>query len=70
MLNIPHTRREHRIDWPGAVALAVGLVPLLVVAEQGRDWGWDSPRALACYGPACWGSGCSWLPSGTSGTTR
>lgn len=50
VLNVPHTRREHRIDWPGALALAVGLVPLLVVAEQGRAWGWDSPRALACYG--------------------
>ncbi|HVL85492.1 MAG TPA: MDR family MFS transporter [Pseudonocardia sp.] len=49
VLNVPHTRREHRIDWPGAVAIAVGLVPLLVVAEQGRTWGWDSPRALLCY---------------------
>jgi len=49
VLNIPHTRREHRIDWPGAVALAIGLVPLLIVAEQGRAWGWDSPRSLACY---------------------
>ena len=49
VLNIPHTRREHRIDWPGALALAVGLVPLLIVAEQGRDWGWASAPALACY---------------------
>jgi EmrB/QacA subfamily drug resistance transporter len=49
VLNIPHTRREHRIDWPGAVALAVGLVPLLVLAEQGRAWGWTSPWALLCY---------------------
>ncbi|MCX6463855.1 MAG: MDR family MFS transporter, partial [Pseudonocardiales bacterium] len=50
VLNVPHTQRRHRIDWPGALALVVGLVPLLVVAEQGRIWGWDSPRALACYG--------------------
>ncbi|WP_214407144.1 MDR family MFS transporter [Pseudonocardia lacus] len=49
VLNVPHTRREHRIDWPGAVALTVGLVPLLIIAEQGRDWGWDSPRAIGCY---------------------
>jgi EmrB/QacA subfamily drug resistance transporter len=49
VLNIPHVRRHHRIDWPGALALTVGLVPLLVVAEQGRAWGWDSGRALACY---------------------
>jgi EmrB/QacA subfamily drug resistance transporter len=48
-LNIPHMRRPHRIDVPGALALIVCLVPLLVIAEQGRDWGWGSPRALACY---------------------
>ena len=49
VLNLPHTRREHRIDWPGALALVVGLVPLLIVAEQGRIWGWGSGRALVCY---------------------
>ena len=45
VLNMPHTRRDHRIDWPGALTLVVGLVPLLIVAEQGRDWGWDSTRS-------------------------
>jgi EmrB/QacA subfamily drug resistance transporter len=49
VLHLPHTRTDHRIDWPGAVALIVGLVPLLTVAEQGRDWGWGSPRAFVCY---------------------
>ena len=49
VLHLPHTRREHKIDWPGAVALSVGLVPLLLVAEQGRSWGWTSPGALLCY---------------------
>ena len=48
-LHLPHTRREHRIDWPGALALIVGLVPLLVIAEQGREWGWGSGRALTAY---------------------
>ena len=38
-----------RIDWWGAAALAVGVVPLLIVAEQGREWGWGSGRSLACY---------------------
>ncbi|MEI5672553.1 MULTISPECIES: MDR family MFS transporter [unclassified Nocardioides] len=38
-----------RIDWWGALALVVGLVPLLTVAEQGRDWGWGSGRSLACF---------------------
>ncbi|HET8642216.1 MAG TPA: MDR family MFS transporter, partial [Pseudonocardiaceae bacterium] len=49
VLNIPHVRREHRIDWPGAIALAVALVPLLLVAEQGREWGWTSARSLAMF---------------------
>jgi EmrB/QacA subfamily drug resistance transporter len=49
-LHLPHTRRDHQIDWPGAVALVVALVPLLTIAEQGRDWGWGSGRALLCYG--------------------
>nr|WP_239107872.1 MDR family MFS transporter [Spirilliplanes yamanashiensis] len=49
VLHIPHTRRDHRIDWPGALALIVGLVPLLTVAEQGRDWGWGSGRSILCY---------------------
>ena len=49
ILHLPHTRRDHRIDYPGALALIVGLVPLLIVAEQGREWGWTSGRALGCY---------------------
>jgi len=49
VLNVPHTRQDHRIDWPGALSLMVGLVPLLIVAEQGRSWGWASGRALLCY---------------------
>ncbi|GIM96978.1 MDR family MFS transporter [Paractinoplanes toevensis] len=49
VLHLPHHRTDHRIDWPGAVSLIVGLVPLLTVAEQGRDWGWGSGRSVACY---------------------
>jgi EmrB/QacA subfamily drug resistance transporter len=49
VLHLPHQRRDHRIDWPGALALITCLVPLLIVAEQGRTWGWDSGRALLCY---------------------
>jgi EmrB/QacA subfamily drug resistance transporter len=48
-LNIPHIRRPHDIDVFGALSLVICLVPLLVIAEQGRDWGWGTPRALACY---------------------
>jgi EmrB/QacA subfamily drug resistance transporter len=51
VLHLPHEqKRHHRIDWPGALALVVCLVPLLTVAEQGRTWGWGSGGALACYG--------------------
>ncbi len=46
-LHIPHTRHDHRIDWWGAVALIVGIVPLLIVAEQGRVWGWGSAGVLS-----------------------
>ena len=49
VLHLPHIRRDHRIDWPGALALITFLVPLLIVAEQGRTWGWGSTRALTCY---------------------
>ncbi|MFE9322147.1 MFS transporter [Nocardia sp. NPDC052278] len=50
VLNTPHQRQDHRIDWFGAVALTICVVPLLIVAEQGRDWGWSSQRSLICYG--------------------
>ncbi len=51
VLNVPHVpRRGARIDWPGAIMLAVGLVPLLIVAEQGRIWGWASTASFVCYG--------------------
>jgi len=48
-LNVPHTRVNHRVDYMGASALAVALVPLLIVAEQGREWGWGSTAALSMY---------------------
>lgn len=48
-LKMKHTRLDHRLDWWGAATLATGLVPLLIVAEQGRVWGWGSLESLACY---------------------
>ncbi|MDL9945295.1 MDR family MFS transporter [Gordonia sp. ABSL11-1] len=38
-----------RTDYWGATALAVTVAPLLIVAEQGRIWGWSSSWALLCY---------------------
>ena len=43
------THKNPRIDWWGATAVIVALVPLLLVAEQGREWGWSSFAAIACY---------------------
>ncbi|MGV9298704.1 MULTISPECIES: MDR family MFS transporter [Amycolatopsis] len=49
VLNLPHTRVDQKVDFLGAGALTLGLVPLLLVAEQGREWGWGSPASLAMY---------------------
>jgi EmrB/QacA subfamily drug resistance transporter len=48
-LHLQHRSLSHRIDWWGAVALSIGLVPLLMVAEQGRTWGWGSTDSVLCY---------------------
>lgn len=48
-LHVPHTRHQVKIDWWGATAIVVALVPLLLVAENGRDWGWGSPLSIGCY---------------------
>jgi EmrB/QacA subfamily drug resistance transporter len=50
-LHLPKFHRDvrPRIDWWGATSVIVALVPLLLIAEQGRDWGWTSPAAFACY---------------------
>ena len=45
-LNLPQRRSEHRIDFLGAALLTAGVVPLLLVAEQGREWGWTSSLSL------------------------
>lgn len=49
VLNVPHERQQHRIDWRGAVGLTMAVFPLLLVTEQGREWGWASVPAVACY---------------------
>ena len=49
-LHLRHTRLDHRIDFGGAAALTIGLVPLLLVAQQGQGWGWTSGQSMLCYG--------------------
>ena len=48
-LHVPHTPKNHRIDWLGALTIVIAVVPLLLVAENGRDWGWDSFESIAMY---------------------
>jgi EmrB/QacA subfamily drug resistance transporter len=48
-LHLKHTRLDHRIDYWGAATLSIALVPLLIVAEQGREWGWGSVTSIVCY---------------------
>ncbi|NUS12695.1 MAG: MFS transporter [Streptomyces sp.] len=49
VLHIKQDKRPHKVDSFGAAALIVALVPLLIVAEQGREWGWGSATSLTCY---------------------
>ncbi len=49
VLNVPHQRHEHKIDWWGALTLVVAVVPFLIVAEQGQKWGWGDGKAILCY---------------------
>lgn len=49
-LHVPHIEsKSKRIDWWGVLTIIVGVVPLLIVAEQGREWGWTSPNAIISY---------------------
>jgi EmrB/QacA subfamily drug resistance transporter len=52
VLNVPHQRHDHRIDWWGGLSLATTVVPLLLIAEQGNKWGWGSTDAIICYAVA------------------
>ncbi len=48
-LHLAHHKRQAVIDWLGAFTLIVGVVPLLLVAEQGRTWGWGSTNSIVSY---------------------
>ena len=49
-LHIPNFQKvNHPLDWSGAISLSTTLVPLLLVAEKGREWGWTSTDSLSCY---------------------
>ena len=49
-LHIPHHAAVSKvIDWWGVVTIIVGVVPILIVAEQGREWGWTSLSSITAY---------------------
>ncbi|MPZ61338.1 MAG: DHA2 family efflux MFS transporter permease subunit [Propionibacteriales bacterium] len=55
-LKIPHVRREHSIDYPGAAAIVAGVSSLLLfVAWNGPERGWLSGTSLllVALGLAC-----------------
>jgi EmrB/QacA subfamily drug resistance transporter len=45
-LTLPTRRTERKIDFLGAALLTSSVVPLLLVAEKGREWGWGSATSL------------------------
>lgn len=45
-LHLPKRRSDHRIDYLGAALLAGAVVPVLLAAEKGREWGWSSALTL------------------------
>lgn len=51
-LHLPHRAApstKPRVDWWGSTAIIIALLPLLLVAEQGREWGWSSAISVTCF---------------------
>ncbi|MDQ1621992.1 MAG: hypothetical protein QOH19_410 [Actinomycetota bacterium] len=49
-LHLPAKHVKQKIDYWGAAAITLAIVPLLLVAEQGRSWGWTSVNSLLRIG--------------------
>jgi EmrB/QacA subfamily drug resistance transporter len=45
---VPHVKREHKVDWLGAVLMVVGVICLLIALSFGGSagWGWGSARII------------------------
>jgi EmrB/QacA subfamily drug resistance transporter len=37
---------ERKVDYPGVVALTIGLAAIVLALIEGNGWGWDSPRII------------------------
>ncbi len=48
-LHVPQLLKHHKIDWWGAVTIVLAVVPMLLVAENGSEWGWDSALSIGMY---------------------
>lgn len=48
-LHVPQIKHNVAIDWMGVITVILAVVPLLLVAEQGREWGWLSWNSLMMY---------------------
>jgi EmrB/QacA subfamily drug resistance transporter len=48
-LHVPQLMKNHKIDWWGAVTIVLAVVPMLLVAENGSEWGWDSTLSIGMY---------------------
>ncbi|MDP9466169.1 MAG: MFS transporter [Actinomycetota bacterium] len=46
VLTLPRKTSDARIDHIGAALLTTAIVPVLLVAEKGREWGWGSGLTL------------------------
>jgi EmrB/QacA subfamily drug resistance transporter len=46
-LSLPVRRRDARIDYLGAALMVTAVVPVLLLAEKGREWGWGSGLSLS-----------------------
>ncbi len=42
-------RKTVKFDWWGAITLGTSLAALVLVLDQGLDWGWLSVNSLLCY---------------------
>ncbi len=49
-LKLHHVRREHSIDYLGAVLMVAGVVSLLLGMVRGREVGWTSPEIVGLLG--------------------
>jgi predicted MFS family arabinose efflux permease len=45
-LDLPRRTSSARVDYLGAALLTATIVPVLLVAEKGREWGWSSGLTL------------------------